>query len=254
MKLIEVKGPDAQDFLHRLTAGTVKNVGTGEGARGLLLTGQGRMRAQFDLLRIDAQRFWLAAPDACSATLFQELEAKHFSEDLVLRWREEEWGYEEGTVPSGSGGVFPLSHGVTGSLWPSPVSGYRGALDAGPLPQRFHFDRIGALVPWPEFDWDENSMALEAGTLPWIDRAKGCYPGQEVIEKSLNVGHPPRVLNAFEGTVAVERGAKLSFDGGGEALVTSVAEWEGVTRVLARVPWAQRAAHLPGFRLMKSHW
>lgn len=257
MKLLEVKGADVQDFLHRLTAGAVRPVESGEGARGLLLTGQGRLRAQFDLLRVDEERFWLAVPDACAAPLLAELEAKHFAENLALRWREEEWSYEEGTVPAGEGVRFPLSHGVTGSLWPAPVPGYRGGLDAGPgaLPARFHFDRIGSLVPWPGLDWDENTPALEAGCLPWIDRAKGCYPGQEVIEKSLNVGHPARVLNAFEGvSAAVDAGAKILFESGGEALVTSVAEWEGVTRILARVPWARRADALPGFRLLKTHW
>ena len=88
--------------------------------------------------------------------------------------------------------------------------------------------------------------------LPFIDRFKGCYPGQEVVERSLNVGHPARVLIAIEGNSPITRGEKLPFEGGGEALVTSVAEANGIYRALVRVPWAKRGLAPLGFRALKS--
>lgn len=248
MKLLQVKGKDAADFLHRLTAGTVKGVKEGQGARGLLLTGQGKMRAQFDLLHVDENRYWLAVPDACADALYSELDAKLFTEDVKLFWRDEPWSFEPGALPGAGERVFPLGHAVSGVIWPSSVPGFRGALDISALPPEFHFERIGALVPWPGLDWDESHMALESGTLPWIDRDKGCYPGQEVVEKSLNLGHPPRVLQAYEGSGALEAGARL-----GDGVVTSFAAHGGVTRALVRLPWAKRETEISGFRKLLSH-
>jgi folate-binding protein YgfZ len=188
-------------------------------------------------------------PDACAEALYTELEKMLFAEDVKLFWRDEPWSFEPGDLPGSGERIFPLGHAVSGVIWPSAVPGFRGALDLSSLPAEFHFERISALVPWPALDWEEAQMALEAGALPWIDRDKGCYPGQEVVEKSLNIGHPPRVLQAYEGNESVIAGAKLA-----EATVTSVASKSGITRILARVAWNKRGEDLPGFRKIKSHW
>jgi folate-binding Fe-S cluster repair protein YgfZ len=249
MQVWRVSGKDAEDFLHRVTAGRVKGLQPGEGAGGLLLTGQSRMIAFFDLLR-EENGFLLAVPEACANALAEGLEKLHFAEDLEIElapWKVNAVPGEEDKRES----VFPFR----GSRWPSAVPGYVLWLAESeePWPASYDFDRIGASIPSAR-DWDSSTPALEAGVLPWIDRGKGCYPGQEVVERSLNVGHPARVLVAIEGLAPLSPREMVPLEGGGEGLVTSSASREGVTRAMLRLPWAKREAMPAGFRALKTEF
>lgn len=238
LQLVEVKGPGAAEFLGRVTAGTVKDVKTGEGRMGLLLNGQSRVLAQFDLLRVESARYLLAAPVECAATLAKSLEGLHFAEDLEITLTSQRAGVVEGGERSSE----PFA--VSGALeWPSPVPGFSFSAAAASVAPGFEFARLGALVPWPGKEWQAGAAtpALEAGMLPWIDRFKGCYPGQEVVELSLNVGHPVRVLAAFEGNGEVEGS-------------TSSAEENGKRRVIVRLPWAKKDFVPPGFSRLASQF
>jgi folate-binding Fe-S cluster repair protein YgfZ len=204
------------------------------------------MIAQFDLL-CTQEGFLLVSPFACFAALQAGLEKLHFAEDLVIS-EDIHFANLRKNAQAKRGKKFAIEHGTD---WPSAVPGYLCFLskEEKPLPEDWDFDRIGALVPSPE-DWDNTTPALEAGMLPFIDRFKGCYPGQEVVELSLNVGHPVRVLRAFEGEAQIARGSKLGLEGGGEGVVTSVAQKGNLTRLLVRMLWAKREANLPGFRAL----
>lgn len=256
MKIVEVKGPDSADFLHRVTAGSVKLLGAGQGKAGCLLTGRSLMRAQFDLLRLAPDRFFLVAPDSCAAPLAEGLEALQFSENLEIRLT----GLAAGVAKSGAKAreqESPFSVNGEGEelRWPAPVAGYEfvcgsGASPEGEWPASWEFDRIAALLPWSR-DWAESTPALEAGMLPFIDRHKGCYPGQEVVELSLNVGHPARVLISVE---CAEPFKETMSWNGAEARVTSSASQGGRHVALLRVPWAGKDFLPPGCNLLKSHW
>ena len=246
MKAIYLKGPDAQDFLPRVTSGLVKGLAVGEGAPGALLTGQSRMIAQFDLLRLGELEFLLAAPAACSAALKAGLEKLQFAEDFLV----EEAGVLSAR-PSSSGkreGKFLVERGP---IWPSPVPGFEYFLsEQESFPEDWDFARIGALFPCPQ-DWSPDAPALEAGMLFAVDRFKGCYPGQEVVERSLNVGHPARVLVAMEGKVPLTAGAKVALEEGGEGMVTSTAIRGGICRAFVRVPWAKRESVVAGCKHLR---
>ena len=246
LKIVEVKGKDAADFLHRVTAGTVRGLGVGEGRPGLLLNGQSRVLAQFDLLRLGDELYLLAAPEQCAAALASELEKMHFAESLEIALTDlcaaPVAAQSAKRIPAG--GFAARIQAKDRIEWPSPVPGYDFSTSAVGEPEKWNFDRIGALVPWPSGDWVAGETpALEAGMLPWIDRHKGCYPGQEVVELSLNVGHPARVLVAVEGEVP--------WDG---VQVTSAARGNGKWRALVRLPWAKRENFPVGISRLNSHW
>lgn len=247
MRILEVKGSDSGDFLHRITSGPVKPLGVGQGAGGLLLTGQSRMLASFDLIRREAATYWLVTPPECFETLLHGLEKLHFAEDLSLAPLPLFAGVRPAPLPERPT-IFAQGEG--GQTWPAAVPGYETFIDAHdpPLPEGWEFDRIGAGLPSPA-DWDHNTPALEAAALPFIDRHKGCYPGQEVVERSLNVGHPARLLVAIEADRSFHPGEKLTLAGGGEGMVTTAASRDGVGRAMVRVPWAKR--EMPEFRLLK---
>ncbi len=243
MKQIEVKGKDAKDFLHRLCAGRVKSLTPGQGARNLLLNGVSRLIAQFDLLCLEEGNFLLFTPAPCADALKEGLEQLHFAENLEIR----ALSAEGSIVPGVGGGDVVFSWTGERPRWPSPVPGFDFCAWPAPTPEGWEFARIGALFPWPGQDWNANTPALEAGFLDWIDRDKGCYPGQEVVEKSLNLGHPARLLLSFEGTRKLALGP-VDLVGGGQGEVTSVAEQAGNYRALARLPWAKREAAPEGWK------
>jgi folate-binding Fe-S cluster repair protein YgfZ len=238
LQFLEVGGPDAGEFLHRVTAGTVKGLALGQGRAGMLLNGQSRVLAQFDLLRVEQDRFLLAVPRECTEALMNGLEALHFSENLTMKLLSEE---AHAVARPGSARAEPFA--ASEQEWPSPVPGFLFTRGKGEIPAGFEFARVGALIPWPMKEWGAGGVtpALEAGMLPWIDRHKGCYPGQEVVELSLNVGHPVRVLASFEGRGEVE-GA------------TSVSEENGTLRAIARLPWAKKDQVPPGFSRLVSQF
>ena len=63
-------------------------------------------------------------------------------------------------------------------------------------------ERIEAARAWPS-DWGEKTMLLEvADTTDYLD-GKGCYPGQEVVARTLHRGHINRHIAAVSGSTKV---------------------------------------------------
>jgi len=126
------------------------------------------------------------------------------------------------------------------------------ATDDDCWPEDWSFDRIGALYPCARSDWDAGeTTALEAVFLPFIDRDKGCYPGQEVVERSLNVGQPPKVSLSMEGAALLQKGQMIKLPSGLEGVVRSVGEKAGRVRAFVRVPFKARHEVPEGFVLLK---
>jgi aminomethyltransferase len=86
--------------------------------------------------------------------------------------------------------------------------------------------RIDSLRPWVDRELTDASVPLEAGLVDAIAPNKGCYPGQEVIEKIVSLGSPARRLALIEGSGPVPAvGAKMlnTAEPAGEVgLITSV--------------------------------
>jgi folate-binding protein YgfZ len=236
-----VEGKDSRDFLNRVTASRVKALKPQEGARGFLCAGNSRMIGQFDLLCRGENQFLLAAPEECFSEVCAELERLHFSESLEMKKEGVGFGLSsfEPKADERSVSAAVFSWNPSEDRWPTPVAGYSFVANGSSITESFSFARIGAGYPWPKLDWKSENTALESGMLPWVDRDKGCYPGQEVIELSLNVGHPARSLTAWEGSESIECGA-LSLPGGQKAEVLSVVKQGQRTRLFLRSPWKLR--------------
>jgi len=124
----------------------------------------------------------------------------------------------------------------------------RGLIEAeGPAVEAW---RIRRGVPRFPIDLDEDSLPAEAGLDDEvvIDRAKGCYLGQESVAKVRNLGHPTRLVIALgspstveAGDVVLARGAAGDEDVG---VVTSADAGPDGSAVIARVRWEARAAEL----------
>ena len=85
---IAIKGPDAADFLHRLTTVHVKAMNPGEGSPGFFLTAQGKMRAYFYIWMVSPEEFFFEVDPGISGRWKQELlkviDQFHFGEKITV--------------------------------------------------------------------------------------------------------------------------------------------------------------------------
>jgi folate-binding protein YgfZ len=83
--------------------------------------------------------------------------------------------------------------------------------------------RVEAGIPRYGVDMDENTLFLEIGLDDAVSFHKGCYLGQEVVERIRSRGHVNRKLAAIvlEGSDAAARGATVESDGREIGKITS---------------------------------
>jgi glycine cleavage system T protein len=111
--------------------------------------------------------------------------------------------------------------------------------------------RLEAGIPWPGIDFDETHLVLEAGLERGISFQKGCYLGQEVVERASSRGHVNRRLVglrvAAEGSTP-QRGARILHEGGECGRVTSAA-WSPHLQTPIALGYVRREVKDPGNRL-----
>jgi len=102
------------------------------------------------------------------------------------------------------------------SLWVVLLEAVR-AVGGGPIGySALNTLRLEAGIPWFGYDFDENVIPHEARLeTTHISFSKGCYTGQEIVERVRSRGHVNRVRAGleFSGAAIPDRGAKLTFDG-----------------------------------------
>ncbi len=218
-----LSGPDAKNFLHRLTTINVNLLPIGEGHPGCFLTPQGKIRVFFILWNLGPDEYafeFEAGPSGkWKQNLLKFLEEFTFAEKMTvtdlstsLQWT---WLFNEGsdqehkTSPIDSG-LRICHHGSLdyGRLWstawgdPTQLAEWlKKFYPKSPTLklQEIESWRMQALRPRVNSEITEAVLPLEIGLRQAIADNKGCYPGQEVIEKIIALGSPPRRLVRIEG-------------------------------------------------------
>lgn len=214
---IEVVGPEAAAFLHRLLANTVRTLKPGEGNRNLLLSSRGKVLSIFEL-ELEPDRVRLSTAPGLSAHLIQALDTYLFAEKLRLVDRSD----RSAAIELCGARARELGEACLGARLPAadhafidvefeggsvrasalPVAGSPGVrLDGGPqlAPILWNRLRTSGATPagvaahdclrveacWPEpgVDVDENVYPQEARLERAFSLTKGCYIGQEVVAK-----------------------------------------------------------------------
>jgi folate-binding protein YgfZ len=128
--------------------------------------------------------------------------------------------------PGVPGFEFLVARDRVEALWDVLLDAVR-AVGGGPIGYAaLNALRLEAGVPWFGYDFDESVIPHEAGLEDsHINYSKGCYTGQEIVERVRSRGHVNRVRVGveFSGDVAPERGAKLSAGGKEVGFVTRAA-------------------------------
>jgi len=265
--LVWIVGADAADFLHRLLTCDVRGLAVGRACAAFMLTAQGRIELTLTLLRIDDDRF--AALSDAPVDVRGALDRFLFSErvELLDDARAHSVLTVQGpsapavldtaalTRPGEGKHVTGYLAGLPVRVWPStrsPAAGFdllvttrdveaaHGALvgnGCSPAGARAleHLRVVGG-APRAGAEWTMDASPLEVSDLWGVTEGKGCYPGQEVIERTLALGRPPRALVSLAVEAAVDVGAPVHDASGEVGRVTSASTLgTGPTHALALV-------------------
>jgi folate-binding protein YgfZ len=258
-----MEGRDARDFLHRLTTVDVRNLEDGSLKPGFLLTPQGKVRAAFRLAQLAPDSFLIEIDGGEGGHRADELVAaldqltfaeKYALEDLAKKnadWKNA-WAFGAASgesIPAGKvfrEGPLLLLRGedaVFGAEWtsawgPGPeIDAWLRARSAKILDEEaFEALRIEALFPRADREIVADANPLELGLRSGIADNKGCYPGQEVIEKILSLGSPAKRIALVRAEGPLSPGSKLFLDEERKSeagIVTSAARSDRGTVALA---------------------
>ncbi len=110
--------------------------------------------------------------------------------------------------------------------------------------------RLEAGRPWIGVDFDETCLVLEAALERGIHFSKGCYLGQEIVERASARGHVNKRLVGLrlEGDVVPQAGARIVAEGSDVGRITSAAHSPHLASTIA-LGYVKRAFIAPGSRV-----
>lgn len=187
---LRVVGPDAASWLNGLVTCDVLSVGAGQGAWGCLLTKQGKIAAELQIVGEKFELFVAVSGGDAAATL-EALDGYLVMEDAEIESSDRKWVVfdEQARAAVTEAGLLPSSLPWTQTpvFASSGPSAQMEALSSSFLGRALD---LGGWRRWtlrqgvPRFgvDYDEkdnlHAASLERRTVDW---QKGCYLGQEVV-------------------------------------------------------------------------
>jgi folate-binding protein YgfZ len=201
--VIEIAGPDSLDYLQRMSTANMKPLTVGFNASGAFLTGKGTLISIGTFLCVEANRFLFIVSPNQTENALTHLEMFHFQEKIEIKDRTSElaliglWRSKENLLKQSwqSSREKNLSY----ALLPRDEYGKvilelhkQGLAFLGM--RLFHYFRIQAGLPWMGWEVGPADLVLEAGLDDFVARNKGCYPGQEVVERIFTYGQVNRKL------------------------------------------------------------
>jgi folate-binding protein YgfZ len=289
---VELRGPDAKLFLHRLCSNDVARLPPGGGCEAFLATAKAKIVSHFFVFLTCAadgtESLWLDLAPGLAAKTVQHLDHYLISEQVELfdRTRERaqlsllgsaarsildnipaeplpEMRHLQQVERKWQGNILLSIRrndalGLPGyDLLCEPNQGaelWQALQAAGARPagqNAYHRLRIEAGLPLYGVDMDENNLAMEVGRTPQaISYAKGCFPGQEPIVRSRDLGHVNWSFRGFRvsGTAPISPGTRLHQEGKEVGRITSSTNSPRGDAMLA-LGYARRGHDSPGTKL-----
>lgn len=248
-----VTGEDAARLLHAICTNDVKNLVDGAGLYAFFLTAQGRIIADANIYNHGGV-FWLDTEPETAEKLREHLDRYIIADDAAVE-HVEGWGevaiegpqfathavqlgipvpeekfhtaaWEDGFVARVSAA---WNDGLRVFAPEASVQTLIGRVSSAGLPQldreQARIVRLENGIPRYGEDITERYLAQETGQLQAVHFNKGCYLGQEIVERVRSRAQVHRHLRAIrvEGTEPLPSGTKLAFEGKDAAEITSSA-------------------------------
>jgi aminomethyltransferase len=235
--LLECRGADRADFLHRLLTHDIKRLAPGKGCQAALLTASAKLTAIMAVFA-DPDALWLLCDLPLANLIAQTFDRYLFSEQVTIVNHERRKVVLALQGPDAiacaarlSGGSISLEepgdhaivqfHGLSARLIRHSLTDVAGLLcitdeaDGEPVWELFtqhgkadglrvigwealNIARIEAGTPWFGIDMDHTNLLPETGLeTALVSDTKGCYLGQEVIARMQTYGSPNKKLMAL---------------------------------------------------------
>jgi folate-binding protein YgfZ len=202
---LRVTGTDAADLLGRILSNDVHRLGVGDVQDTARLDDRGRVAALYRLARVATDAFVLMADGGAAAEHAAGLDRYVFGEDVRIDVLAESGWWTDGIAPTDA--VSRSRYGRDG--WDVPGPAPADAVDESAMePLRV---RSGALR-WPD-DAPSNALLSDLGMSSVASLTKGCYPGQETVQRQFSRGEVRRALVGLRLDGPAPAGAPLVDDG-----------------------------------------
>ena len=202
--LIQLLGSDVEDFLQRLASIDIASIGEDKATLSAFLNAKANILAVFYVLKKHSNLNLLVCQTYKNDVL-SYIEKMHFSEDVQLNTQDINWlevRYEKPpsylstlkgyTLQSWNikgktiGGLFYLK----ADLSPKDLACLEKMVDT----RQFHVLECQAKNPGIDSHLFRHIMILDGPFDHFVSRNKGCYPGQEVVEKIYSIGRRPKKM------------------------------------------------------------
>jgi folate-binding protein YgfZ len=284
------EGPDRARYLNALLTSDVKSLTPGEGAVGLLLNAQGHILAEIETLALPDSILAITYASVGAAT-FAHFEKFIIMDDVTLTDLSASLGSVAVSGPAVAElvlaltgvnlGALPVHAHVEATLGTIPCRIVKRAFPGAEVfvarervgelwtvlrasvaalggrsigYEAINVLRLEAGVPWFGVDFDEKQIPHEAGLeISHINYSKGCYTGQEIVERVRSRGqvNRKRVGLGFDGAAVPDAGTKLLAAGAEVGNVTSAAYSFAAERAIG-MGYVRREHNTPGRQLQWS--
>ena len=236
---IRVTGDDRARLLHAMTTNQIKDLVPGSGCYAFFLNAQGRVLADGNILCFDDHLLLDVEPES-RAFLMEHLDKYVIADDVTLEDVTQST-FAVGIEGPGAEAALrnaglpapqaPLTHEAAGPLIVIRASstgapgfrvmgpsGIRGDSRVPAFPQSSPADaktiRLEHFFPRYGDDITMANLPQETAIEDALNFNKGCYLGQEIVERVRSRGHVNRILTGLiiKGDQPLERGAKISFE------------------------------------------
>lgn len=233
--VVAVRGSDAGAFLHSQLAQDVATVAVGASVQSLLLEPTGHVVAIVRVIRHEENLYTLDVERGFGQSLIDRLKRFILRSDVALEMTD--W-----SVRAFRGeGVASLSfsdHVTATAYWLATqgvdvVGSAAGLPESGEKTEAEHIDMFRVDAQWPQLGTDVLVGDIPATTgvvAVSVSFTKGCYPGQELVERMDARGTSAPVVVRAMSRDGVGVGSRVQEDGKDVGTITSI----GFTRALVR--------------------
>jgi tRNA-modifying protein YgfZ len=233
--VVAVRGTDAGAFLHSQLAQDIAALEIGSSVHSLLLEPTGHLVAIVRVIRHEETVFTLDVERGCGQSLIDRLKRFILRSDVALEITD--WSVRAFRGEGVATHSFDGHLAVTAYWKPSQgvdVVGPSATLpEIGDKTETEHIDMLRVDAQWPQLGTDVLVGDIPSTTgvvTATVSFTKGCYPGQELVERMDSRGTTAPVVVRAMARDGLGVGTRLQEDGKDVGTITSI----GFTRALGR--------------------
>jgi folate-binding protein YgfZ len=221
---IRVTGEDRARLLHAMSTNDIQGLAPGQGVYAFFLNAQGRVLADANIFALE-DSLLIDCEASARARLYEHIDRYIIADDAYLEdltdklptvavegpqvqqaLVDKPWGI----APSGDGFVARVTRAATDGYWMFGVAPDRAGLEQADeaAVEAVRLENARAIHG---IDFSEANIAHETNQMHAIHFSKGCYLGQEIVERVRSRGHVNRQLVPLriETQTAPARGTKV---------------------------------------------